>query len=193
VGLIGVIDESTPTLSSGEVLYGLSMVLVESSQLAIVESDLKTRLGRKNPFHWESDKGPVVRAKVLDPMKYHKLELCLSALACIPSSANMARKHLLETQLLPLAKELSVAELLIETRSASENSREVALIRSWYRQKRSPMPTISHELKARPITWSADAAAGLWTDFLLSRSPGHLDALLHGSCVTKCYWSRLQH
>jgi hypothetical protein len=90
--------------------------------------------------------------------------------------------------LLPLFARLEVAQIVIESRSSSEDVRDVRSIRNWYRDNGVRCPHLSFVDKQSPATWLSDAAAGLWADALLGRA-APLDRLVAAGRVRQATWS----
>lgn len=114
--MIGIIDESTPWLASGrdEVLYAIALVVIADDLGDEVGVHLRTNLNRKRPFHWESDVGPNVRAKLIDELTASASVIVVAAAGCERKDQTETRRSLLDRSLLPAAFESGVKRLVID-------------------------------------------------------------------------------
>ena len=187
--MIGIIDESTPWLTTDRtrVLYALALVIVADP--TDIAARVTARLNRARPFHWESDTGPNVRRHLIDELAAVNGGTVLAAATCTPPGQTATRRELLQRHLMPVAAELGVIGLVIERRSQRENEHDTRAIRDWVRSEQlSWRPSISHVGKDDPLTWLADAAAGVWSDTLLQRSNGHIETLVGARTVRHAAW-----
>lgn len=190
--MIGIIDESTPWLTSDrdEVLYAIALVVIADDLGDEVGVHLRTNLNRKRPFHWESDVGPNVRAKLIDELTASASVIVVAAAGCERKDQTETRRSLLDRSLLPAAFESGVKRLVIERQSRAENETDVRTVRDWSRANgRGWRPTIDHVDKNVPLTWLADAASGLWSDALLDRDRGVLAPLVGARLIRSATWT----
>lgn len=169
--MIAVLDESSPTRPDGVIIYALGVVVLDDAEYARLVSPLTGVLNRKRPFHWEADKGPEVRGRVVAEMCGASLSLLMAATeVSVPKRQNGARERLLRSDVLPMLARMGVDRLEIESRSNDENSSDTRSIRNWYRDQQSVRcPELKFVDKRAPVAWLADAASGLWADALLGR------------------------
>lgn len=173
--MLGVVDESTPAYGTGSFVYALGLVVLPSGQQLTIGDELRQRLNRRNPFHWERE-GPLARRHYVDVMSRFPIRMALAAQVTAPSDMSRVRALLMREQLLPVACELGVQELVIESRSAAENNRDTLTVRNWAREHGVRLRH-SFGTKADPLTWLADGAAGLFSDSLLGRGDGEVGVL----------------
>jgi hypothetical protein len=185
--LIGIIDESTPHSLDGRVFYSLALIILERSVADILKVDLPYMLSRKKPFHW-ADEGPQIKGKIVERIRASEVKIHLAAALVVPANQSQARSDLYENRPLPCAVHGGVTDFIIEGRSHSQNNAETQFIRNWYRQEKISMPNISHDSKDSPLTWVADASAGIWSDVLLGRGEGALEKLANHRRVVHAWW-----
>jgi hypothetical protein len=190
--MIGIIDESTPWLTDDrdEVLYSLALVVIADELHDDVGTRLRSSMNRKRPFHWESDVGPKVRAKLIDELTECASAIVVAAAGCQRKDQTETRRSLLDRLLLPAAFESVVPQLVIERQSRAENEADVRTVRDWSRaSSRGWRPMIDHVDKIEPLTWLADAASGLWSDALLDRDRGALAPLVGSRLIRSATWT----
>jgi len=181
--LTAVIDESSPQRADGTVVYVLAAVIVDTDECTTISTELQALFPRRRPFHWEADKGPIVRDRMVDFMISKQLRLYVAgAMVTAPKQQNRTREALLQRRLLTAVSELDVHRLCIETRSTAEVNQDLRSIRNWYRDHRLRCPAIEFADKSEPLTWLADAASGIWADALIGRDR-HLPELIASGCV----------
>lgn len=181
--LTAVIDESSPQRRDGSLVYVMAAVVLDAEDCAAISAELQTMFSRRRPFHWEADKGPVVRDRMVNFIIDRQLRLFVAgASVAVPKQQNRTREVLLHQRLLPVVSEFDVHQLCIEARSAAEVNQDLRSIRNWYRDRRLRCPAIEFAGKADPLTWLADTASGIWADALLGRDR-HLPQLIAAGCV----------
>ena len=181
--LTAVIDESSPQRPDGTVVYVLAAVILDTDECATISTELQALFPRRRPFHWEADKGPVVRDRMVDFIIDKQLRLYVAgATVTAPKRQNQTREALLQRRLLFATSELEVHRLCIETRSTAEVNQDLRSIRNWYREHRLRCPALGFADKSDPMTWLADAASGIWADALLGRDR-HLLRLIAAGCM----------
>ena len=177
-GVLGVVDESSPPFGTdGSVVYVVALAVLRRSQIDAVGSAMVHLLDRRRPLHWERE-GTVVRERVVDQLCRLPVRLAAFAKITARASQNAVRRELFERQLLPAAVRLGVDELRIETRSEAENNQDRQTVRSWFRDEHHRIPTVVFATKEDPLTWIADATAGIVSDALLDRDHRYLDRLI---------------
>ncbi len=187
--MIAVVDESSPYAAGGEIIYSVGAVLMDEAEHERLLVDLPVLLGRQRPFHWETDKGPRIRQRVVDEILHRPMTIVVAATAVLHAPRqNDARRMLLEDMVLPMLSRLGMTQLLIESRSSSENDRDTANIRTWYRQQRlHRQPTLSFVNKNTPSTWLADAVSGMWADAVRGRA-SYFEDLVAAGRLAQATW-----
>lgn len=173
---LAVIDESTPAYSPGKVVYSMALAIVLPEDVVAVRSRLIASLRRRRPLHWESE-GAVVRQRVIREVCDLPIVVHVASLIVAGNAQPSARSDLLHERLLPLAGQAGAGRLVIERRSKAEDNRDRQEIRTWFRNSDYRLTGIEHVAKDEPLTWVSDALAGVWSDVVLGRGEGHLDAL----------------
>ena len=176
---IAVVDESSPGLPSGGVLYSLAATHTTRAELDRLVATLPAVLKRKNPLHWERE-GPKTRQLILNELASSEIRLVCAAGATSPRGQANLRAELWREFILPDATRHGVGQLVIESRSQAEDEADGKTIRNWCRDRRVTMFDFSFARKSDPATWLADVAAGLWAETCLGRDSGLMQLLRAG-------------
>jgi hypothetical protein len=187
--MYGVIDESAPFISDGQVIYTLALIVLNSADALAIQEDLVSLLNRKNPFHW-AEEGPITKRKFITDVSSRNFRIHVCAAFTAQSKQEFARTELLRERLLPSADYDGVNELIIESRSPNQNSHDRAVINNWFREHKLKLPKISHVQKENALTWLADAASGVWSDVLMGRSDGSFETLANNRQLAHSWWQQ---
>ncbi len=181
--VLAVIDESTPTDSRGHVHYILSVSFVVTEPVATRER-LTTLLDRQRPFHWSTDRGPIVREKMIQFLLDHDVRSHVGV--HYPTHAReqeRARARLLTEVVLPAILDVGASEFWIESRAHDQDSVDKLVVRNWLRERRVRLSYAWHP-KAEPLLWIADAVAGAVADQRLERNTRWFDRLHNADLLT---------
>lgn len=187
--MIGVIDESVLEVGAATVVYSLAIVTIDNGSATALSAALGAAFPRKAPFHWERDHGAPTRRRMINEMCAAPLEIHVAAAIVRHDQQDLAREWLLGTWLLPSSARRGVGTLMIERRAALQDGRERRFVRNWYRDAGPRMPQTEHISKEERLGWVADAAAGLWSDYVVGRNADWLDLLFSARRVGLTFWS----
>ncbi len=155
--MIGVIDETVPTVAVGSVYVVVGVVLLADVETA--RSELAQVIGdRKRPFHWMAE-GPQRRDAMAERLE------ALGALArgfakpCGRRGQDRARYSIMPTAI-EWAAEQGATELIIEQRAQAQDGRDRQVVAAALGSLDRPTLPVSWRTKAEPLLWAADAAAG---------------------------------
>lgn len=186
--MIALMDETSPA-GPGGIYYVVSVaVLLDvddvTDKLAAVLPDR-----RKRPFHWV-DEGPHAREAML-------ALLCTSGVAGHvvvhhPTGRRRQEKArgLAVRELVPLAVLDGATELIIESRSAREDTRDRRNMIEIVRDLGTPL-AYRWEPKAEPLLWVADAICGVMKEYLLGEDTAPYELLRDGGVLGGPLYRRL--
>jgi hypothetical protein len=166
------------------------MVVVDHADIDQLVGTIAACFARRRPFHWDSDKGSTNRRRMVDDvMVASRIRVCVDATLADHRHQEHTRHQLLCTYLLPVAARIGVTEFATESRTDTDNHRDVREIRNWYRTAGPMCPQMRFANKTDPLTWVADAAAGIWSDVVLDRpGEGWFTALATKQRITQATW-----
>ena len=161
---LAFVDESIYRSSDGRETYLMAATLVAPEETAASTAEmLALRPGRVGNLHW-SKEGATRQQLIVDRIA----ELALSHLVVVRSSPRRERperqrRKCLE-QLCCDLETLTVTRLVIESRGAADDRRDLATMQSLRAQRRlGPELRMRHERgPAQPLLWIADAVCGAY-------------------------------
>ena len=174
--MLTVIDESAPEDPTGRVHY-----VVAAAALIRVDPDearaaVRSVLNRQRPFHWVSDRGPTVRAAMIDCVAQVADRICVAVhYPTEPKGQELARERILRTAVLPAVQSWGTTHILIESR-ANQDAQDKRVVRNYRRDHRANF-SYDWATKDDPLLWLADAVAGAVTEQRLRADASYIDAL----------------
>lgn len=185
--LIAVIDESTPSYSSG-LLYIISTVVMSDPQLVCsrLVNFFPSDSGRSNPFHWQSE-GPQAKERMLTLIVETNC-LAVSVYRSIARNQQVeARRDLLAESVQQCVKE-GVGHLIIENGDHHTNLRDREVILDQFRDQGGVPFAYDWRTKKEPLLWLADAVCGAISASYSHGQSEYLDRLIQAGIMDQpCY------
>lgn len=181
--VLAAIDESTPTDSGGHVhdILTASLIVAEPST---VQARLTTLLDRQRIFHWSTDRGPVVRQKMIQFLLDQDVRSHVGVhFPTHVREQERARARLPTEVVLPAILDAGASEFWIESRARDQDSVDKVVVRNWLRERRVRLSYAWYP-KAEPLLWIADAVAGAVADQRLERDTRWFDQLHDADLLT---------
>ncbi len=162
-----VLDEAVSRPENGTVVCVIAAAVVVDRHQNEVRQRVRDSLDRQRPFHWVSDRGPIVRQRMIDCLVEVGVQSVGIYAADVPApDQEHARSRLLSSALLPELHIARVESVMLEGRSNKDRLDKATFAR--FRANRVDVRwSYSWADKSEPLLWLADAAAGALFEFVV--------------------------